>query len=154
MYLQKQPGRLTYCRRLRLADFKIIMLSAEEIEKRKPLWLALSDLWLDTEPDDSAYQAIAREMRTSGYSLEEIECIYTEEVAPAVYSNLLSTTGVWGSFDADWLYGAIIKNLKKQENSLLYRIWIKSALGQFVITKMVNSNWQKIVRLYKSSYSV
>lgn len=54
------------------------MLSAGEIEKRKPLWLALSDLWLDTEPDDSGYQAIAKEMRASGYPLKEIELIYAE----------------------------------------------------------------------------
>ena len=60
------------------------MLSFKEIEKRKPLWLAFSDLWLDTEPTEATYQRIVQEMRDSGYRLEEIELIYAEEVAPAV----------------------------------------------------------------------
>lgn len=63
---------------------------SEEIEKRKLLWLALSDLWLNTEPTDSIYQMIVREIDISGYPLEELESIYAQEVALAVYSNLLT----------------------------------------------------------------
>lgn len=126
------------------------MLTPEEIENRKPLWLALSDLWLDTEPTDSTYQAIVREMLASGYPLAEIERIYAEEVAPAVYSNLFNTTGVWGTFDAEWLSNAILENLKKQENSLVHRTWVKSGAGQFLMTKMVRDDWQKILELYQS----
>jgi hypothetical protein len=129
------------------------MLSSEEIEKRKPLWLALSDLWLDSEPTDSTHQMIVREMLDSGCSLEEIERIYAEEVAPAVYTNLLSPRGAWSAFDADWLYKAIIENLNKQKNSSFHRTWIKSATGRFVMTKMVSADWQKITELYKSSKS-
>lgn len=129
------------------------MLSSEEIEKRKPLWLAISDLWLDTEPVHSTRQMIVREMIASAYPLGEIECIYAQEVAPVVYSNLLSTTGIWSAFNADWLYGAIIKNLTAQESSFFYRTWVKSAPGRFLMTKMVSDDWKKIIELYKSSKS-
>lgn len=156
------------------------MLTREEIERRKPLWAALSDLWLtDYEFDqtadnnlkrdvlsnlhepaelDSAFAAlenydshIAREMIASGYALSEIEAIFSEEVAPVVYSNSYKPYGgEWGRFDPEWLYNAILENLAKQENNPIYRAWVKSGAGKFVMTKTVRDDWEKIVKMYES----
>ena len=165
-----------------MADFQIKnMLTQEEIERRKPLWQALSDLWLaDYEFDRTATNELkkevlsgshsqaelasvfstyensdtqtVREMISSGYSLSEIENILSEEVAPVVYFNGYKPYGgEWGGFDSDWLFPEIIKNLKKQESNLIYRTWVRSAVGKFVMTKMVQNDWKKIVELYKSS---
>lgn len=157
------------------------MLTQQEIERRKPLWQALSDLWLaDYEFDRTATNNLkkevlsathsqaelesvfstfenydthtVREMIASGYSLSEIENILSEEVAPVVYFNgYKSYGGEWGGFASDWLFPEIIKNLKKQENSLIYRTWVRSSAGRFVMTKMIQDDWKKIVDLYKSS---
>lgn len=126
------------------------MLTEEEIERRKPLWETLSDLWLDTEMQDYQHERRAELLASSGYSFDEIEKIFSEEVAPAVYSNLYSTVGVWDGFDLEWLYDEIIKNLKKQETNLIYRTWVKSGAGKFVMTKMARGDWEKIVEIYRS----
>jgi hypothetical protein len=39
-----------------------------EIERRKPVWAALSELWLDAELDEDDLQRIAGVMKRSGYS--------------------------------------------------------------------------------------
>lgn len=129
----------------------IDMLTQQEIERRKPLWQDLSELWKDTELLDHELSYIAEKMRFSNYSLEEIEKILAEEVAPVVYGNLLGFGASWTGFDAEWLYREIIENLKKQERSPLHRIWIKSRAGKFVMTRMIQDKWKKTVELYKLS---
>lgn len=135
-----------------MADFKI-MLRDEEIEKRKPLWRVLSDLWLDTEPTELTYQSIVREILNISYSFETAETIMTEEVAPVVYSNLFNIFpgGTWDGFDDEWLYSSILQNLEKQERNSIYRTWIKSSAGKFVMTKMIQDDWKKIAELYQLS---
>jgi hypothetical protein len=39
-----------------------------EIERRKPVWAALSELWLDTQLTHDDLQRIAAVMKTSGYA--------------------------------------------------------------------------------------
>lgn len=157
------------------------MLHRQDIERRKPLWAALSDLWVvsytfDQTADnqlkkdvlshlhgpaelESAFSAledydthIVRAMISSKYSLPEIEVIFAEEVAPVVYSNSYAPTGgEWRHFDPEWLYPAILENLEKQEANLIYRAWVKSGAGRFVMTKAVRDDWKKVVDLYQSS---
>lgn len=129
------------------------MLTNEEIERRKPLWLILSDLWLDSEPAEMTYQSIVREILNSNYSFETVEKVMTEEVAPVVYFNLLNIFpgGNWAGFDAEWLYRSILQNIEKQERSPFYRAWVKSSAGNFVMTKMMREDWKKVTELYLRS---
>lgn len=126
------------------------MLTQEEIEQRKPLWEALSDLWLDTEMQSYEHERRAELMTSSGFSFGEIERIFSEEVAPVVYKNLYTAVGVWDGFDTDWLYENILKNMEKQEKSPIYRAWVQSTVGKFLMTRMVQDDWKKIVELYKN----
>lgn len=48
------------------------MFDAAEIERRKPVWAALSKLWLDTELEEHDLQRIAGVMKRSGYSINEL----------------------------------------------------------------------------------
>lgn len=130
-----------------------MMLTQAEIEHRKPLWLVLSDLWLDSEPSEFTYQAIVREILSSGYSFEKAEKIMSEEVAPVVYSNLFNMFpgGTWDGFDDKWLYIKILENIEKQENNSIYRSWIKSSVGKFLMTKMIQNDWKKVIGLYQKS---
>lgn len=124
------------------------MLTNEEIERHKPLWEDLSDLWNNTELFDYQLKYIAEKMRSSGYSLAELEKILAEEVAPVVYGNVFSYGGTWTGFDSEWLYKGILENLKKQKRNPIYRAWVKSNLGKFVMTKMIQEDWKKVVELY------
>ena len=90
------------------------ILSQEEIERRKPVWLALSELWLDTELTELDINHIATKMVDSGYSLTELRVICDNEIAPVVYKNLLSPVGgVWSGFDETWLFQQILTEMNK-----------------------------------------
>ena len=125
------------------------MLTDKEIECRKPLWKAFSDFWLDNQLQQFEYEHTADLMILSGYSLKELEGIFTEEVAPVVYSNLFSMTGEWAGFDSKWLCQQIVGNIEKTERDFFYRKWIQSSAGKFLMTKMTQKEWKILVKTYK-----
>lgn len=84
------------------------MLSETEIEKRFPVWDALSDLFLDTELDESSHKHIARVILESGFTPEEIHQILWHEVFPSVGDNLRSVAGEWAGFNPEWLKSRIL----------------------------------------------
>ena len=88
-------------------------LSAQEIERRKPVWFALSELWVDTALTDSDLHHIATVMVESGYSLNELRVICDSEIAPVVYKNLQTPVGVWSGFDESWLAQQIVTQINK-----------------------------------------
>lgn len=75
------------------------MLDQSEIAKRRPVWRALSDLFLDTSWTKEELKALAATIKQSGYSVDEVEQILLHEVAPVFGSNLLSVAGEWVPFD-------------------------------------------------------
>lgn len=82
-------------------------LAPEELARRVPVWCALSDLFLDTDPQifgDSIHAALRR----SGYGRAEILAILEWEVAPVVGPNLFSVAGEWVGFPEDWLVERIL----------------------------------------------
>jgi hypothetical protein len=117
-------------------------LSEDEIKRRMPVWEAISDLWLDTELGENGVLYIARVLAESGYSLEEIDKIYKEEVAPVVYMNAYSVTGVWTGFDPVWLKEEILKKTKRHfiisDLPIIKQIKIK------IITCSVEDNWKSV----------
>lgn len=127
------------------------VLTENEIKRRLPLWSAISDLWLDVEPDETLYNYIVREIIKSGYSIEQVERIYSEEVAPAVYHNLHSVAGEWTYFDEDWLREKILQNLQKQQTNLIHRLFVKSSLGKKIMTGSLAANWAEILKRYQQT---
>lgn len=67
-----------------------------ELEGRRRVWLALSELFLDTEID---LEYIISSLQTSGYSRPDIESIMQNEVAPVLGGHVLSVAGEWMGFD-------------------------------------------------------
>ncbi|MFY0654680.1 MAG: hypothetical protein JXQ96_21785, partial [Cyclobacteriaceae bacterium] len=70
-------------------------MNSDEIEKRKPVWLAISEFYLDTELETDDALRIRETFRNSGYSLSELKNIDFYEVKPIVGMNLWSTAGEW-----------------------------------------------------------
>jgi len=115
------------------------MISQEEISKRKPIWLALSEFYLDTELNDADFKRIAGILKDSGYSFEKLKQIDYEEVAPVVYPNTLSVAGEWAGFNEEWLIEEIVKRLnQKKRNSIFNKIYKK------YIDSVTNSFWEQI----------
>ncbi|PNY81477.1 DUF7079 family protein [Deinococcus koreensis] len=69
-----------------------------DLARRRVAWEALSELFLDTEPD---LEAIARRLGRSGFDVAELDHILRGEVAPVLGGNLLAVAGVWDAFDLE-----------------------------------------------------
>jgi hypothetical protein len=124
------------------------MLTDEELQRRKPIWTALSELWLDTEIDTTAIQRIAYAAEASGYSIEVLNEIYLYEVAPVVSVNLLVPAGVWLGFDEEWLHAEARK--RAESRSLWLRIWVWSGVGRKLMTYATEEHWQEIITQVKT----
>jgi hypothetical protein len=72
------------------------------IEERKPIWIALSDFYLDTELQESDFRHIAFKIIESPYSLEEVKEINKYEIFPVLQPNLMSVAGEWAGFPENW----------------------------------------------------
>ncbi len=118
-----------------------LTLSNKELKRRKPVWIALSDLWLDTELSDSELSYIASVMDESGYSIEELRSIYMDEVAPVVYTNLLSFAGVWDGFNEKWLVDEITELLCKQN----IFIRLKHKAMRRIMLYATEDHWKELV---------
>jgi len=91
------------------------------------VWCALSDLFLDTEPDDNTYNFIARECANSPFSCSEIKEILVDEVSPVCRINLLSVAGVWDGFDQQWLIEKVEQQRKKNCHRIIaWPPWLKN----------------------------
>ena len=71
--------------------------------RRRPVWVALADLYLDTELQEDDLQRIAAVCAASGFSWPEIQQINYNEVAPALWFNTQELAGEWAGWDEEWL---------------------------------------------------
>lgn len=115
------------------------MISQEEISKRKPIWLALSEFYLDTELNDADFERIAKILKDSGYSLKELKRINYEEVAPVVSQNTLSVAGEWSGFNEEWLIEKIVKKINQGKRSIIFNKIYKK-----YIDSVTYSFWEQI----------
>ena len=127
------------------------MLANEELERRRPLWTAFSQLWLDTEVDHATVRRIACAAIASGYSVEELNEIYLYEVAPVVGANLLVPAGVWSGFDTEWLHMEAGK--RADARSFWLRLWVRSSLGRKLMTYATDEYWNQVFALVQAARS-
>jgi hypothetical protein len=117
------------------------------LSDRKPIWLALSNLYLDTELQDYNFKSIATKVKESPYSFEEVKQIDKQEVFPVLYSNLLSVAGVWNGFDEDWLISEITKKLQKRSWFKDFMLKVKYAR----LKRMYADYWEKLEEAFQKS---
>jgi hypothetical protein len=120
------------------------MQESLNIEQRKPIWIALSEFYLDTELQDWDFRHIALTILESPYSLEEVKRINKYEVFPVLQINLLSTAGVWAGFDEEWLVGKITKRLKTKTK--LNDIGVEVSYQMF--KWMCKRYWSNLEKMY------
>lgn len=113
------------------------MVSESEIERRLPVWHALSDVFLDTELQPCDYKWIAGVLKGSGYSPAELRAILQDEVAPAFITNLLSVAGEWTSWSEDEVRHIMLRSLRRRVPMLK---WMRKRLAR----RVVGDEWQRI----------
>lgn len=89
----------------------------EDIITHKPLWLAFSDLFLDSEVTDCTRKNIARLVQQSALTRNQVHQVLWLEVFPALCDNLRITSGEWAGFDETWLVNRIINVYSGVEKS-------------------------------------
>ena len=106
-------------------------MTEQEIAIRRPVWIAMSDLFLDTDVR-LWYSKVARILAESPFTSEQLEAIFMGEVAPVAEVNLLSPSGEGKGFDEHWLVTRITARLGQ-----------KLRLPSFI----ARSRWQSILPL-------
>lgn len=114
------------------------------IEQRKPIWIALSEFYLDTELDDSGLRHIAFTIVDSPYTLDEVKSINRYEVFPILQPNLLSSVGVWAGFDEEWLIESIL--LRLNSKTILNDAGLEISYQAF--KWMGKDYWKRLERIY------
>jgi hypothetical protein len=127
---------------------KSVLNGDAEIERRKPVWTALSELWLDTELEPEDLKRIALVLKRSNYSVDQLRGIYLFEVAPVVYVNQFVVTGEWAAFNEEWLFKDAAKRARRR--SLALRLFVKAGVGKWIMTYATEEHWATIVKLIES----
>nr|WP_316643369.1 hypothetical protein [uncultured Roseateles sp.] len=86
------------------------VFTQEQLAIRRPLWEALSEMFLDTELQDGDYKFIARRVLESSLNPQELSIALWCDVFPVLAHNLQSVAGEWAGFDASWLAERIQEN--------------------------------------------
>ena len=108
---------------------------------RRPVWLALSEFYLDTELTEMDFEQIAGIFNQSGLDRETIKEIDLYEVFPLLQWNLLSAAGVWNGFDEEWLFSNC-ERLYHKRNNWFHRLQIKFWNKRFYW--MRKDYWQRV----------
>lgn len=118
----------------KLAPTPAVKPADQDLAARRPVWEALSELFLDTDVSVGRQWRIER-LAASPYEVDEIEHILVDEVYPVCKYNLLSVAGVWDGFDLPWLEAQILKRLRSR-----LRPWHRLSLGRRVMGR--SSEWR------------
>ncbi|SDR51174.1 hypothetical protein SAMN05443245_6853 [Paraburkholderia fungorum] len=107
-------------------------LSPEDLARRRPVWAAMSDIFLDTEVRWSV-PYIANCCAKSGYDDGTLERIFWIEVFPEATPNLLSIFSQWAGLDLD--EAALIRRASASKMP-----WLRRRLNGW----MVESSWRSV----------
>jgi hypothetical protein len=121
----------------------LTQIASLDVQRRLPVWHALSDVFLDTELQARDYHRIARTLDISGYSLAELRSILEDEVAPAFASNLWSVTGEWAGWSENDVQTIMLKSLSRRRLPLLS--WLKWLMRR----RHIEQEWEKIEQFLK-----
>ncbi|MEE1948692.1 hypothetical protein V0R48_06895 [Pseudomonas alcaligenes] len=110
---------------------------------REDVWLALSELWLDNQLQDSSHRHIAGVLLASGLPVEELRLIYLEEVAPLLWLNHWGVAGVWEGFDPLWLNSGCRRNQARRASR--WHRW-RCRLLRRPMTYAAEPEWRQVLR--------
>lgn len=104
----------------------------DQVNERMPVWMALSELFLDTELREVDHDRIAAVLAASPYSVEKIEEILCCELTPVLKWNLRSVAGEWAGFNEQWLIEKITPRIDRRP------------LIRFGVFSMLREEWKDI----------
>jgi hypothetical protein len=111
------------------------------VAAREAVWILLSGLFVDTQHTNQDLHVVARLLRATGFSVDEIETILRREVAPVCGQWMLhpGAVGAWPAFEQ--------QELKARIQARLHKPWYRPPLFHTGLMMMpgVRREW-KVVR--------
>ena len=120
----------------------------ENIKLRQSIWIALSELFLDTEITESTQKYIAKTILDSKFSPTEILEILWCEVFPVLCINLQEPAGQWAGFREDVLIDQINEYLKSGNPN-----YYEGLLSTESVYKITLNEWAKCCIYLPQSFS-
>ncbi len=111
-----------------------------DLNERKKVWLALSDLFLDTDIT-LFYESIATVCAESPYSLSELKAILETEVASVCGGNLSCIAGEWAGLDEAWLINSILERTYNKGTSAI------GVLARLTVKGYLKEHWDVLAKL-------
>ncbi len=118
------------------ADNPPLLAPSHDLERRRPVWNAMSELFLDTQMDEFEFGYVARILAESGYSDSQLHEILYREVFPVLIPNLFSVAGECWMFDLE----AVEKIILRSEGKL----WWQCRPVQ-LFRGMIRDDWRQIM---------
>jgi len=115
-----------------------------EIYRREPVWVALSQFYLDTELDDLQLLDIFKVIQESPYSIEEARKIDMLELYPVLKFNIFTTAGESEGFDEEWLIDKLTDRFK---GNLIFKSKL-SGIKYWLTKKLTNRYWVKLDKIH------
>jgi hypothetical protein len=115
------------------------LLTPRLLTERLPVWSALSDLFLDTQLDESDHRRIAIALRQSSYSALELHHILRDEVTPAFGWNLAAAAGEW----AGWTDEAVQEIMTRSLRKWAVTTWL-ARVGTRFAWRSIQPDWHSI----------
>ncbi len=107
--------------------------------ERHAVWIAMSELFLDTEHSPASLRSIFDVLMAAPFDLVTLEGIFVDEVCPVCFSNLRSVAGVWDGFDPDQLIAECQKTKERRPSF--------ARLGRFLRRQAIRTHipeWQHL----------
>jgi hypothetical protein len=116
------------------------------LDARERLWVALSELFRDTELRPQDYEHIATAVREAGLDTDAAERVLLREVAPVFGRNLLAVTGNWKGWSDETVVQAVRAHLGARRG-MAGRL--RAALGlatwrDAIYRRLLRSDWQQV----------
>jgi protein-S-isoprenylcysteine O-methyltransferase Ste14 len=107
---------------------------AEDLERRRPVWEAMSEFFLDTELSPSDHERIAKVLQASGHSDVELDTILWRELCPVLWYNVMPVPGEWRAFDMQ----------RVEEKILGSPAGVFSRWQSYIVGRAVRHDWNKV----------
>ncbi len=106
--IEEEPARESYRDILTEADLKL----------RRPVWQAMSEIWLHEDITDYDLNYIAIRLSDTEFSSEELRTIFYTEVVPVVKKGQYIMNSKWFVIEANWLEDSILKHLYDEKKRI------------------------------------
>ena len=127
------------------------IFSDDEITKRSPVWIVLSDLFIGKELQGYTLRYIIEVLKESQYSIDELEFIFLNEVSPVFRFNIYSIPEMEG-WNNQAIVSEVISYLKK--DGIFHRIFKKEWFNRKLLPNVSKKRWNIIKKYFDNMDSL